>query len=161
MARSTIREWAAEEPDLGPCRDPSLVTSALTVARAWLDAPAAGLDRVLDPVLGLADGNIGNAVWDGTTCRLVDFEDSGLSDPAFEVADLVEHVAVRLPGVLAPEQVVAAVGLDAGQRARCAAYRPLFASFWLVMLLPGNRGFLRNAAGSTEDQARHILDLLG
>jgi len=161
VARSTIREWAAEEPDLGPCRDPSLVTSALTVARAWLDAPAAGLDRVLDPVLGLADGNIGNAVWDGTTCRLVDFEDSGLSDPAFEVADLVEHVAVRLPGVLAPEQVVAAVGLDAGQCARCAAYRPLFASFWLVMLLPGNRGFLRNAAGSTEDQARHILDLLG
>jgi len=161
VARASIRKWAADEPDLGPCRDPALVVAALTRARDWLAAPADGLDRVLDPVLGLADGNIGNVVCDGTTCRLVDFEDCGLSDPAFEVADLLEHLSVRVPVLVPPEQLVAAVGLDQAQRARCAAYRPLFAAFWLVMLLPGNRGFPRNPAGTTEDQARHLLALLG
>jgi len=100
-------------------------------------------------------------VWDGNTCRLVDFEDCGLSDPAFEVADLVEHVSVRLPGLVTPAQLVTAVGLTPAQRDRCAAYRPLFAALWLLMLLPGNGGFPRNPSGSTEDQARHLLDLLG
>ncbi len=159
--RSRVRDWAAEEVALDACEDAALVADALAAARGWLADPADGLDRVLDPVLGLADGNAANVLWDGTRCRLVDFEDCGLSDPAYEVADLVEHASFRLPRIVEPERVVAAVGLDDAQRERWVAHRPLFAAFWLVMLLPGNRGFARNPAGSTEDQARHLLGLLG
>ncbi len=110
--------------------------------------------------LGIADLNPANVLWDGTTCRLVDFEDAGLSDPAYELADHTEHLAGRLTGVVDGAALVDAVGLDAAARDRLAAYRPLWASFWLAMLLPGNGGWHRNPAGTTEDQARHLLALL-
>jgi hypothetical protein len=55
----------------------------------------------------------------------------------------------------------AAVGLDAGDRARMAAYRPLFAAFWLAMLLPGNGSWRRNPRGTTEAQAVHFMALAG
>jgi hypothetical protein len=56
--------------------------------------------------------------------------------------------------------LVDAVGLDADARGRMSAYRPLWAAFWLAMLLPGNGGWRRNPAGTTEAQARHLLALL-
>ena len=34
------------------------------------------------------------------------------------------------------------------------------ATFWLVMMLPGNGGFKRNPAESTEDQAQHVITIL-
>ena len=117
-------------------------------------------DRVADPVLALGDGNLANVLWDGETCRLVDFEEFGTSDLAYEVADVVEHASSRLGRLLDVDALVAALGLEPAQLARLAAYRRLLATFWLVMLLPGNRGFDRNPAGSTEDQARHVLALL-
>jgi len=52
-------------------------------------------------VLGQGDGNLANFLWDGGQVRIVDFEDSGPSDRAFELAVLVEHlsaVAGRAPG---------------------------------------------------------------
>ena len=100
-------------------------------------------------------------LWDGRVCRLVDFEDAGRSDRAFEVADLVEHVSSRLPRLLVPEHLFDALGLDARQRDRVAALRPLYAAFWLLMLLPGNPADRRNPPGSLADQARHVVRLLG
>ncbi len=158
--RSWVREWAAEDHDLGACRDPALVRDALERARAWLDSPVATPDEVMDPVLAMADGNLATLLWDGEVCRLVDFEDCGLSDPAYELADLVEHVSSRLTGLLDVDAVVVEMGLTDQQHERWAAYRRLFAAFWLVMLLPGNPGFTRNPIGSTENQADHLLALL-
>jgi Ser/Thr protein kinase RdoA (MazF antagonist) len=37
------------------------------------------------------DPNLGNYLWDGTGIRIVDFEDSGPSHRAFELAILAEH----------------------------------------------------------------------
>ena len=54
-----------------------------------------------------------------------------------------------------------AVGLDAGDCERMEAFRPLWAAFWLVMLLPGNGGWRRNPPGTTEAQAAHFLALVG
>jgi thiamine kinase-like enzyme len=110
--------------------------------------------------LGIADLNPANVLWDGTTCRLVDFEDAGLTDPAYELADHVEHLAGRLTGVFDPRALVQAVGFSDQDRMRLRAYRPLWAAFWMVMLLPGNRGFRRNPPGTTEAQATHLLSLL-
>ncbi len=158
--RHTVAAWLGEPYDLAECRDPELVASAVDVALAWLAAS----DQQPTPrltALGIADLNPANVLWDGTTCRLVDFEDGGLTDPAYELADHVEHIAGRLPPVYDPAALVAAVGPSEDDQARLRAYRPLWAAFWLAMLLPGNGGFRRNPPGTTEAQARHLAAMLG
>jgi hypothetical protein len=39
------------------------------------------------------------------------------------------------------------------------AYRPLWAAFWLAMLLPGNGAWRRNPPGTTEAHAEHFMAL--
>ena len=158
--RSTVREWAAESYDLTGCQDASLVGRALDQARSWLAADVPELDRVTDPVLALGDGNLANVLWDGEACRFVDFEEFGTSDVAYEVADLVEHASSRLGRLLDVEALLERLHLDGDQQVRLREFRRILATFWLVMLLPDNRGFDRNPAGSTEHQARHVLALL-
>jgi aminoglycoside phosphotransferase (APT) family kinase protein len=156
----TVTEWLGDSYDLAQCRDPDLVRRAVDTALTWLAEPEALPEPRLS-ALGISDRKPANLLWDGHTCRLVDFEDSGLSDPAYELADSLEHIAGRLAGFLDPEALVDAVGLSPGERERVRAYRPLWASFWLAMLLPGNGGFRRNPPGTTEAQAGHLLALLG
>lgn len=130
--RSWVREWAGGAHDFTGCREPALVQDALDRARGWLESPSATPDGVVDPVLAMADGNLANLLWDGEVCRLVDFEDCGLSDPAYELADpadLAEHASSRLAGLLDVDVLVAEIGLTERQPARWAAYRPLFAAF--------------------------------
>lgn len=156
----SLREWLIDSYDLSQCQDPDLVRAAVNDALAWLAKP----DELPTPnliALGISDLNPANLIWDGTTCRLVDFEDGGLTDPAYELADHVEHLACRLGGIFTPDALVDAVGLSGAERDRMRAYRPLWAAFWLVMLLPGNGGFRRNPAGTTEVQAKHLMALLG
>ncbi|RYC13803.1 aminoglycoside phosphotransferase family protein [Nocardioides zhouii] len=150
-------EWLAEDHDLTECRDPQLVAEAVEVARAYAAAPPLPEPRVT--ALGIADLNPPNVLWDGRVARLVDFEDGGLSDPAYELADHVEHLGSRLPRVYEPHALADAVDLDADARERMTAYRPLWAAFWLVMLLPGNGGWRRNPPGTTEAQAEHFMAL--
>lgn len=154
----TLAHWLADDHDLAECRDPVLVGEALEVARAYVAAP--GLPEARQRVLGIADLNPANVLWDGREVRLVDFEDGGLSDPAYELADHVEHLGSRLPGVYDVRALPDAVGLDAEAKERMAAYRPLWAAFWLAMLLPGNGSWRRNPRGTTEDQAAHFMALV-
>ena len=156
---ATVVEWLGDTYDLEACQDAVLVREGIDRALAWLPTPDA-LPRPDVRVLGIADLNPANVLWDGERCRLVDFEDGGLSDAAYELADHVEHLGSRLTGVYDAEALVAAVGLDATARTRMTAYRPLWAAFWLAMLLPGNGGWRRNPPGTTEAQARHLLGLL-
>jgi hypothetical protein len=138
------------------------VDIALAEARRWLGCDEAG--SLADPsgyeVFAQADGNLANYLWDGECCRLVDFEDSGVSDRAFEVADLVEHVSVTLTGALDGDGLVELLDLDEALARRVLRMRRLFATFWLHMLLPGNRGHHRNPPGSVERQAERTLVLL-
>ena len=157
--RGTVAEWLSEPYDLAACRDPALVGAAVDAA-ASVAAPPDGLPEPQLVAIGIADLNPANVLWDGATCRLVDFEDGGLTDPAYDLADHVEHMAGRLAGVFDLDALVAAVGLSDGRAARLHAYRPLWAAFWLVMLLPGNAGVRRNPPGTTEAQATHLLALL-
>ena len=152
-------EWLSDDYDLGECRDAGLVGEALEVARAYVAAPP--LPEPHETALGIADLNPANVLWDGRVVRLVDFEDGGLSDPAYELADHVEHLGSRLPGVYDVHALADAVGLDVAGRERMAAYRPLFAAFWLAMLLPGNGAWRRNPPGTTEAHAEHFMALAG
>jgi len=38
---------------------------------------------------------LANYLWDGHRIRIVDFEDAGRSDVAYELASLVEHLSAR------------------------------------------------------------------
>lgn len=153
-----MAQWLAADHDLGECQGPGLVGEALALAREYVAAPPLPEPRLT--ALGIADLNPANVLWDGQQCRLVDFEDGGLSDPAYELADHVEHLGSRLPRVYDGRGLADAVDLDAEGRARMAAYRPLWAAFWLAMLLPGNGSWHRNPPGTTEDQAAHFMALV-
>lgn len=138
------------------------VREAVREARQWLGSEEASSLAESEgyEVFAQADGNLGNYLWDGMTCRLVDFEDSGTSDRAFEVADLLEHVSVGLTGVLDADRFLETMDFDARLRVRVRRTRRLFATLWLHMLLPGNPGHDRNPPGSVEKQAARTLDLL-
>jgi Ser/Thr protein kinase RdoA (MazF antagonist) len=148
----------AGDHDLRECRDPAFVAEAVEVARAYVADPPLPEPRFT--ALGIADLNPHNVLWDGRVARLVDFEDGGLSDPAYELADHVEHLGSRLPGVYDADALADAVGLDAEARERMAGYRALFAAFWLAMLLPGNGAWHRNPPGTTEAHAGHFMALV-
>jgi hypothetical protein len=157
VMRAATREWANERYDLTRCSDPNLVAGALGLTREWLSQNHPEHDRVETPVWSVGDGNLANVIWDGTVCRLVDFEEFGVSDLSYEVADIVEHASSRLPRLLDTEGLLAGLCLNTDQGVRLAEFRRVLAAFWLVMLLPGNSGFERNPSGSTEDQARHVI----
>lgn len=154
-----VARWLGDSADLTPCRDPRLVRTAVEASLDWLeqshDLPTPRIEA-----LGISDLNPANVLWDGRTCRLVDFEDGGLTDPAYELADAVEHIAGRISGTYAPDALLEAVELTPEERDRVRAYRPLWSMYWLVMLLPGNSGYRRNPSGTTEAQAEHVLSLV-
>lgn len=145
---------------LAECDDPKLVQSALDRALAHVDRPEA-VPTALLRCMGIADLNPANVLWDGRVCRLVDFEDGGKTDPAFELADHVEHIANRLAGTYEPTALCDAVGLTEADVPRFEGYRALWAIFWLIMLLPGNAAHTRNPRGTLEGQAVHVHALLG
>jgi aminoglycoside phosphotransferase (APT) family kinase protein len=74
--------------------DRGLVRRAWRAGADWFSSGTLGRLGHGDPVLGQGDANLANFLWDGTKVRIVDFEDSGPSDRAFELADLVEHLSV-------------------------------------------------------------------
>ena len=110
-----LARWLDGTHELARCVDPGLVLSAVEAARAWLATPDS-LPEARLTALGIADLNPANILWDGQTCRLVDFEDGGLTEPAYELADHVEHLAGRLAGVLDADALVSAVELQGAQR---------------------------------------------
>ena len=159
MMLDNVRQWLAEphEP-VGP-----EVMAALDAARAWVHSEEATTlcAGLAERCFTQADGNLANVLWDGERCRVVDFEDSGTSDPAYEVADLVEHISAWRDDLLDVDLLVEALDLTAAQRHRLAGFRRLFGAFWLMMLLPGNPGHRRNPSGTLERQAGRLLDSLG
>ena len=136
---------------------------ALAQARAWFDGAAA--DRLRCPgervVLGHGDPCLANYLWDGALVRLIDFEDSGPSDRAFELAILTEHLSAWFDSGLDAGGFLARFDLTRAEQARVLGFRRLAALFWLLMLRPGSRSSARNPPGTLERQAERLLGLLG
>jgi hypothetical protein len=114
----------------------------------------------LSAVFGQGDANLANFLWDGERVRLVDFEDSGPSDRAFELAVLVEHVSAWSDSGLDAGVFVRAFELSAAERSRLADCRRLAALFWLLNLRPGGNASSRNPPGTLRRQAERLLALL-
>ena len=169
VGRLPPRLWAPEEA-IVMLREETTAARAMPtdlVAEAWglgsewvHSAQAQELQEDQTVIFARADGNLANFVFDGMRCRIVDFEDSGASDLAFELADMIEHVSAWLSGILDADLLLAYLDLDPDVAARVHQARRAMALFWLWMLLPGNRGFDRNPPGSADRQAQRLLDLL-
>ncbi len=154
-----VRDWLASvDPGRG-----AAVRDALATAAAWLTGTAvlavsAGRGPVggsMPGVLGQGDANLANFLWDGELVRIVDFEDSGVSDRAFELAVLVEHVSAWRDAGLDADRFTAGFDLSATERSQLAEWRRLLALYWLLRLRR------RADAGAAAGQARRLLSLLG
>ena len=108
-------------------------------------------------VLGQGDGNLANFLWDGGQVRVVDFEDSGPSDRAFELAVLVEHLSAWPDARLDTGPFLARFSLTGPEKTRLTESRRLCALFWLLMLLPGGPASTRNPPGTLDRQASRLL----
>lgn len=156
---SWLRDKFSQDLDVSDCEEPTPVQASLEHARQFvLDRPNPAPQPLT--ALGIADLNPANVLWDGTTCRLVDFEDGGLTRPEFELADHLEHIAARSHRVYDAVELVRAADLANADKKRLTENRALWAVFWLHALLPGNGAYDRNPRGTTECQARHVLKLL-
>jgi Ser/Thr protein kinase RdoA (MazF antagonist) len=154
-----VRDWLAAAADPGP--EPT-VSDALTRGAAWLAATtglagAVGRGRAGRPmprVLGQTDANLANFLWDGELVRIVDFEDSGVSDRAFELAELAEHVSGWRDAGLDADRFIAGFDLSATERAYLLDWRRLLALYWLLRLRR------RADDAAVRGQAERLLSLL-
>jgi hypothetical protein len=113
----------------------------------------------LVPVFGQGDGNLANFVWDGERVRMVDFEDSGVADRAFELSVFIEHMSVWGNVGLDAAEFIRAFELTAAERARLADCRRLAALYWLLRLPPDGDAS-PEGAGLLRSQAERLLTLL-
>ena len=155
-----VRAMLATEPDLG--EDP-LVRRAWQAAVTWLDNSTPDSQACPDGevVLGQGDCNLANFLWDGAQIRIVDFEDSGPSDRAFELAILVEHISAWSDASLEADTFLAQFELTTSERARLRQWRRLAALFWMILLRPDGPASCRNPPGTLKLQASRLLTLLG
>jgi aminoglycoside phosphotransferase (APT) family kinase protein len=126
---------------------------ALRCASAWLELGQVGraAARGCTAVYGHGDANLANYLHNGGTVRLVDFEDSGRSDRAWELAIFTEHLSVHGRGQVPAELALGHFATGAAERARIREYRRLLVTFWLLKLLPVPRtGAIRPARSSTK-----------
>ncbi|GAA4984216.1 hypothetical protein GCM10025734_06870 [Kitasatospora paranensis] len=155
-----IRTWQAA--GLPRAQAPE-VSAALRGGLRWLDGsdvarPSAG---AVPAVFGPGDGNLANYLWDGARVRVVDFEESGRSDRAFEIAEVTEHVSAWLGGSLDVPGLLHHLDLTPAETARLTECRRLLALVWLFMLALDAPDRPRNPPGTAARQARRLLDLLG
>ncbi|MFB7076523.1 phosphotransferase family protein [Streptomyces sp. NPDC056308] len=128
----------------------------------WL--ASSGMERASRPdvpmVFGPGDGNLANYLWDGSRVRIVDFEDSGLSDRPFELAEITEHVASWVGPPLDVERFLDLFDLNDAERTRLPECRRLLALVWLFLLSFDDPQRPRNPPGKAERQAARLSKLL-
>ena len=154
-----IRSWA---PKARPRADGE-VAKAMDCGLAWLAGSGIGrsVPPNVPPVFGPGDGNLANYLWDGAGVRVVDFEDSGRSDRAFELAEITEHVASWVDHPLDVATFLDHFDLTTAETARLRECRRLLALVWLFLLSFDDGENPRNPPGTAERQAGRLRELLG
>jgi Ser/Thr protein kinase RdoA (MazF antagonist) len=153
-----LRAWHARTrpPVTGPA------ARAFSAVGEWVARPRLEEIFAAEPpaVFGLGDGNLANHLWDGSRVRIVDFEFSGRSDRAYELAEVVEHVSAWVDGALDAPALLARFELSAAETARLRECRRLLALFWFLSLLSEDPARPRNPPGTVGRQAGRLLALL-
>jgi hypothetical protein len=114
----------------------------------------------LATVFGQGDGNLANFLWDGERVRMVDFEDSGVADRAFELSVFLEHVSTWNGISLDAGEFIRAFELTAAERARLSDCRRLAALYWVLRLPPDGDASSEGDSGLLRAQAERLLTLL-
>ncbi|SHN06310.1 phosphotransferase [Actinacidiphila paucisporea] len=130
----------------------------------WLSGsvPETGGPPDVPWVFGPGDGNLANYLWDGSRVQVVDFEDSGRSDRAFELAEITEHAAAWVEVPLDVPRFLRHCDLTPAESVRLPHCRRLLALVWLFLLsFDAATGAPRNPPGTAERQAGRLRDLLG
>jgi Ser/Thr protein kinase RdoA (MazF antagonist) len=142
---------------------PAVIHRAVAVGLRWLDTAPFGAGGLPDvpPVFGHADGNLANFLWDGDRVRIVDFEDSGCSDRAYELADVTEHVAAWVDTDFDAQFFLSQFSLSTAEQQRLTESRRLHALLWLLVLAREDPEHPRNPPGTAVRQAERMLSLLG
>jgi Ser/Thr protein kinase RdoA (MazF antagonist) len=144
--------------DADPVVQEALVSSVTWLARAAGLTSAGGQGGTGMPrVLGQGDANLANFLWDGELVRIVDFEDSGVSDRAFELAVLVEHISAWWDAGLDGDQFIEGFDLTVTERGLLADWRRLAALYWLLRLRPAGDGAPPGPPGLLRRQAERLL----
>jgi aminoglycoside phosphotransferase len=154
-----VREMLAAGPAMG---DDPVTLRAYGTAAAWLEHEPLDRDGHAGhpAVLGHGDPCLANYLWDGRRIRLVDFEDCGPSDRAFELAILTEHISAWSDARLDAGNFLARFDLTRAEQTRVQDFRRLAALYWLIMLRPGGPSSTRNPPGTLQRQADRLLRLL-
>jgi aminoglycoside phosphotransferase len=117
-----VGEMLAARPVLGD--EPAVVRARVTAA-AWLGREP--LERHghagRHAVLGHGDPCVANYLWDGNRIRLIDFEDCGPSDRAFELAILTEHISAWSDARLDADDLLALFDLTRADKTRVQYFR--------------------------------------
>jgi aminoglycoside phosphotransferase len=151
QARSVIGSGLA-----AAVRPAGVAGEAFDLCRSFLAGPSPSPWPLAGAVIGHGDANLANYLWDGSSVRIVDFEDAGASEPAYELGFLVEHLSGRATD-WAPllSRFAGEVDADRLRHARLTS-----AAHWLLLLLPGGPADRRNPPGTLAAQARRILTQL-
>jgi hypothetical protein len=154
-----VRTWCSriQRPEGDP-----LLTKAFTTAIGWVDGSdlEAVLGRPGTPVFGTGDGNLANYLWDGTTVRFVDFEYSGRSDRAYELAEVGEHISVWENSTTGLEAVLERIELTSAEAARLRDCRRLLALFWFLRVMTRRKDLAGQNSDVLEGQAMRLLGML-
>ncbi|MEW9546801.1 phosphotransferase family protein [Nonomuraea sp. NPDC050783] len=152
---AAVRDWIMERAGrrLG---DP-LAARAAREGLRWLESRRPDGSGIT-PVFGGGDGNLANFLWDGRRVRVVDFEDSGRSDRAYELAELAEHVSMWVDGEV---EIAGRFELGPQEERRLRECRRMHALTWLFLLSYDDPRNPRNPPGTFRRQAERVLAVLG
>jgi aminoglycoside phosphotransferase (APT) family kinase protein len=131
-------------------------------SKAWLaSSNATALVDRADSAFGRGDPNISNYLWTEDSLQLIDFEDSGVNDPVFELGDMAEHLSMRPVEETLWTVLADASQLNSGELSRFADSRRLLACFWLGVLERRTRRGDPPVQVDLSQQAERVLSLLG
>ena len=143
-----------------------LKSESSTVAAAWREAGdwirTADIERSLSsPRLCFCRGdpNLKNYLWTDGGVVLVDFENSGYNDPAFELADFAEHANNHALTEDFLSTLAAASGLTESDVNQVRDARRLMTCFWLALITTRHLTNLPTTI-TLDEQAGRTLEVL-
>jgi Phosphotransferase enzyme family len=160
--RECVEYISRRYPDLATrILDPE-ITRAAADGMTWLNATASRWNRDPDlpSVLGQADGNLANFLWDGARIAIIDFEESGRSDIPYELAEIAEHVGSWVDTGFATDDFLNHFALTSDELTRLTECRRLHALLWLLALCLVGPDDDRNPPDTPLRQAQRLRALL-